>query len=102
MGAFRALMIPRWLLLVAVVVLAAAGRAQAQYKLSPTRCALLSGKDRELCDRYVSARDSFTKFATANEWARYQTASCELGKPSRGCSGPPRSMIRCVKGLKQC
>ena len=66
----------KWLLVVALSLLAVAGLARAQ-KLSPSRCALLSGKDRSLCARLIGGEDSFSKYVTANEWARYATASCE-------------------------
>jgi hypothetical protein len=68
-------MVP-WLVAAVALLLAAPAPVAAQAKLGRTRCAMLEDPGRSYCTQFVTARDSFTKYSVANEWARFATDSC--------------------------
>jgi hypothetical protein len=68
----------KMMLILSALLLAAPTPAFGQAKLGRTRCAILDGPARTYCTQFVTARDSFTKYSVANEWARFATDSCAL------------------------
>ncbi|GBF99210.1 hypothetical protein Rsub_12469 [Raphidocelis subcapitata] len=69
----------RWELIAAVMLLGllahAPGRAAAEPRLGLSRCAGLDGAGRTYCSQFVAAKDSYTKYKSAADWARFATDS---------------------------
>ncbi|KAI8466976.1 MAG: hypothetical protein J3K34DRAFT_524129 [Monoraphidium minutum] len=65
----------KWILVVALALLVGVPGLAGAQKLGSSRCAILSGRARTLCTQFVGAKDSYTKYSTAQEWSRYETDS---------------------------
>lgn len=60
--------------------------AAGAQKLGMPRCARLpDGPGRDYCRQFVAARDSYNKFKSASDWARFATDSCEFARAARRC-----------------
>jgi len=86
--------------IIVAVVLLAVPRLVSGQKLSASRCARLSDPGRTYCMQFVGARDSYSKYKSAMEWARYATDTCEsFAWPSRADAAAGRvaaGRLRCM------
>ena len=66
-----------------------------QPKLTPSRCARLTGLGRGYCMQFVSAKDSYNKYKSASDWARFATDTCALRAV---CAARVAACAACVQG----